>query len=594
MIVESFRVSPGDTLISLLETFSIIFLVSRPVLVGLVITGIAVHDLRSTVLAATGLVIAAGLGEIFSAVGVGARIRLKEKVGFAFDLATARLLSEIPTVEHFQDPAVADRIRLISEQNGTFGLGVNRLLNVLHNSVYVVGTILVALTASPWMILPIAAGALSLVIAPLMGRLEAAGENASAAAGRNREALLDAAAELHLVEDARLHGGLGLLKSRLDIALMAWQTPRRVAAGRAALLGAAGEITFALAVAVAVLFIMLDAIAGRITPGSVAQGLLLVSSLAGLSVVTKFTLTMLLSSIRSVSRFLWLKEFSAGLSKFSPVSSRENLPGEIESDLVLERVSYHYPEADLPAVDDVSMRIPAGSTLLLVGENGSGKSTIVDLILGIRTPSSGTISVPNAPDGRRTRLSAVTQDFVRYQMTPRDNVRFGDIHDDNNDDISLDRNVDVLSLAAATAAGAIGFIADLPDGWEQQLGSGWAHGIEPSGGQWQRLALSRGLMRTDAVVVCFDEPGAALDPAAEKDFLMHLHQRSRQGHTDLGRLASTTISVFVTHRLDAAIHSDLVAVVDHGRLVEFGTPAELLTLDGKFSRLWQLHRNQVH
>ncbi|MBC7590686.1 MAG: ABC transporter ATP-binding protein [Salinibacterium sp.] len=598
MIVESFRVSPGDSVISLLETFSTIFLVLRPVLVGLIVTGIAARNPQLTVWSAIGLVVAAGLGEIFSAVGVGARVRLKENVGFAFDLETARLLSELPTIEHFHDPDVADRIRLIAEQNSTFGLGVNRLLNVLHNSFYVLGTIGVALTASPWMLLPLAAGALSLVIAPLIARWELRSENASAAPGRDREALLDAGADIHLLEDGRLHGGLALMGRRLDAAFTNWQEPRRYAAVRAALLSAAGEIIFFAAVAVAVVLMMADAFAGRIAPGAVAQGLLLVSNLAGLSIVTKFTITMLLGSVRSVSRFLWLTQFVAdhrmtSLPSISTPLSPAHQPGDPGNDLVLKHVSYFYPGARTAAVDDISLRIPQGCLLLLVGENGSGKSTLVDLILGVRTPSSGTVRIPRGPDGSRARMSAVEQDFVRYQMTPRDNVGFGDIDRQPDPDRFPEWTIDAASRAAASAGGAVGFVEEMANGWNQQLGTGWPDGVEPSGGQWQRLALSRGFMRPDAAIVCFDEPGAALDPEAESAFLAQLRQRARAGQTHSARFAPTTISVFVTHRLDAVAHSDLVAVVDHGRLVEFGTPAELMQLGARFAHLWQLHRNQI-
>lgn len=168
----------------------------------------------------------------------------------------------------------------------------------------------------------------------------------------------------------------------------------------------------------------------------------------------------------------------------------------------------------------------------------------------------------------------VSQDFVRYELTPRDGVGFGD-NARRHDQGALER--------AAMLGGANSVIDALPIAWEQQLGAAWPDGVDLSQGQWQRLALARGLLRLGADLACFDEPSSALDPEAERAMVHSLV--AGQARQDLG---PTCIVVFVTHRLMAASVADRIVVLEGGRIVEQGTPAALLAEGGHYARLHAL------
>jgi ATP-binding cassette subfamily B protein len=242
--------------------------------------------------------------------------------------------------------------------------------------------------------------------------------------------------------------------------------------------------------------------------------------------------------------------------------------------LVFEHVSYRYPGKDEWAVRDVSLVIPAGRSVALVGENGAGKTTLVKLATRLYTPTSGRILL----DGRdlrewpesllRARFGVVFQDFAQYQLTVRDNVGLGSAaHLD--DDARINR--------AIALGGANDLLAFLPKGRETLLGNWFKGGTELSGGQWQKVALARAFMREEADILVLDEPTAALDAEAE--------------HRVFGRfraLARGRTTIIVSHRFATVRMADRIVVLDRGAIVEEGTHAELLDRGGQYARLFEL------
>ncbi|QNP73324.1 ABC transporter ATP-binding protein [Streptomyces roseirectus] len=247
-----------------------------------------------------------------------------------------------------------------------------------------------------------------------------------------------------------------------------------------------------------------------------------------------------------------------------------------------ENVTFRYPgEASpehRPALDDVTLTLPLGRIVALVGENGSGKTTLVKLLAGLYRPDSGRIlwdgvDAAEADRGQLAeRIAMVAQDFKRWPFTAKVNVAVGR---------SAAPLTDERLAASVAQAGAEDVVADLPRGLDTLLARQFSGGHELSGGQWQRLGIARAAYRRGRILVV-DEPTAALDARAELEVFEKIRALAGSGQT----------VVLITHRLASVRHADLVHVLDQGKLVESGTPEELLATGGVYAELYALQAEQ--
>ncbi|MFF7049189.1 ABC transporter ATP-binding protein [Streptomyces griseorubiginosus] len=244
-----------------------------------------------------------------------------------------------------------------------------------------------------------------------------------------------------------------------------------------------------------------------------------------------------------------------------------------------ENVSFTYPgDATRPALDDVTLTLPLGKIVALVGENGSGKTTLVKLLAGLYSPDRGRIlwdDVDAARADRRLlaeRVAMVAQDFKRWPFTARVNVAVG------RSSVPL---TDERVAGAVAEAGAGDVLDDLPRGLDTLLARNFSGGHELSGGQWQRLGIARAAYRSGRILIV-DEPTAALDARAELEVFEKIRALAGTGQT----------VVLITHRLASVRHADLVHVLEQGRLVESGTPDELLASGGVYAELYSLQAEQ--
>ncbi|TXG79398.1 MAG: ABC transporter ATP-binding protein [Thermomicrobiales bacterium] len=236
-------------------------------------------------------------------------------------------------------------------------------------------------------------------------------------------------------------------------------------------------------------------------------------------------------------------------------------------------VSFTYPGRTEPALDNVSFTIGLGETIALVGKNGAGKSTIVKLLGRLYDPQAGQILIDGVdvreydPSELRAQFGMMFQDFAMYQLPVAENIGVGNV----------ERVLDRTAIeSAATRGGATRLIEGLPDQYDTVLGKWFEDGHQLSGGEWQRIALSRAFMR-DAQILILDEPTSALDAEAEYDLFARIKQ-----------LAEGRMAIFISHRFSTTRRADRILVLENAKLIEQGTHAELMQVDGRYAELFNL------
>ncbi|MFF4831363.1 ABC transporter ATP-binding protein [Streptomyces sp. NPDC001315] len=499
-------------------------------------------------------------GELARAVGLSAQDRLYARVnGFA-------------GLARFEDPAELDRLRL-AEQCGqdTPVQIVSAAVALAQAGVTVCGFVASLWLINPWLAAVVLLGALPALAAEL--RLARAWSRATlhtTPLERRESFYAHLLGSVQAAKEIRLFGIGGHLRRRMRRDREAINaTRRRMELRTAAAQGLPAAVSAGIAAA-GLVWAVRAAARGELTVGDLA---VLTSAIAAV----QGGLTGIAASAAVAHQHLLLFEHYLDVTTAMPdlPVPQPPLPARpLSRGIELRDVWFRYSEQHDWVLRGVSLTIPCGRTLALVGDNGAGKSTLVKLLCRFYDPTRGSVLWDGTdirrldPQELRRRIGAVFQDFMRYDMTAAENIALG----------QLDRAGEVRR--AAEAAGVHDTLAALPRGYDTLLsrsfGDGEEDGVELSGGQWQRVALARALLREDPDLLILDEPTSGLDPEAEHEVHEAL-RRHRRGRT----------SLLISHRLGTAREADLIVVLRDGAIAESGGHAELIAAGGRYAGLFR-------
>jgi ABC-type multidrug transport system fused ATPase/permease subunit len=319
----------------------------------------------------------------------------------------------------------------------------------------------------------------------------------------------------------------------------------------------------------AYLWIVLEAIAKRISLGDLTMYLSVFRQ--GQTIFSN-----LLSTIGGMYEdSLYLSNLYEFLEQEIPQSIGQATQGTRPGDgLRFEHVSFNYPNSIESVLNDISFHLKSGEKLAIVGENGSGKTTLIKLLTRLYPPVTGRIFLDGLDlqewdiDLLQQRIGVIFQNFVKYQFTVGENIGAGDVG-------YLEEEARWRTAAQKSTANT--FIETMPQAYRTRLGKWFKGGRELSGGQWQKIALSRAFMRSNADILVLDEPTSAMDAEAE----MQIFNRFRS-------MTRNQMAILISHRFSTVRMADRIMVLSKGKVIEQGTHEELLTLKGRYSDLFHI------
>lgn len=499
------------------------------------------------------------------------------------DLGEVELQNELIALAHgpsgleqLETPAYADTLALIREELPRTRAGLEAALQLGGLAVQLGLTGVLLGLLNPWLLLLPLAGALPVLTAQrAQERIDDAKERQAPAIRLGRH-LLDVATTHASAKEIRLADAGAML---IDRHVRDWADTTRAlrrAHTAAAALRATGQLCFALAYGAAIWLVVRQAVNGGAGLGDVILVIALAAQLS-LQVATALGLLPLLQQAgRTASRLRTLREATVR----PPVPAGPSVPVVLTKGIRLENVGFTYPGSDRTILDGVTLDIPAGSAVALVGENGAGKSTLVKLLCGLYRPTSGRILIDGVdlatldPARWQSRVATLFQDFARLELRLRDTIGIGDVRR-LDDDRALGQAIERADASAAAAK--------VPEGLDGLVGRAYGDGTELSGGQWQKLGLARTLLRHDPLLVALDEPASALDASAEHALFTRFADLVADARTRTG-----AVSLLVSHRFSTVRMADLIVVLEQGRVSELGGHSDLVERGGLYAELYGL------
>jgi ATP-binding cassette, subfamily B, bacterial len=572
----AWRLDRTAALLAFLEVVGAVLTNLLPLAFGLMVGGVAAHSSRSLLTGAVLALAALGAVPVLTTIGVEARLRLNEIVGHEFDRRVAGLMAAVPTLDHLESPAFRDQAQIVRERQGALGGAYNSLVNALRQLTMPLVTLTVAISADARLLWLVPASVPSLFLGRWLVRWEAAAEEEGAEPGRLTQHLVGLTTETGAASELRVLGARDVVAERLRRAGSAWRSPHVRADVKKNLAATCCGLFYLAAAGVVLTLIARDAAQGRVPVTAMATSVLVIGQLQGVVSSLRWFFQMIAQVVRTVGRY---QALANGVAAARSLSGTGTPPERLRDGISLRGLGFTYPDQETPSLSDIDLDLPAGSIVAVVGENGAGKSTLVKLLTGLYQPSAGQVLVDGTDlrtldgDAWRRRCAGAFQDHVHLELVARETITTGDL-------AALDS--DERALHALRDAAATDVLVALPGGLGTQLGTSWDDGTELSGGQWQRLAIARGMMRGDPLLLVLDEPTSALDAATEHALF--------EGYADAARRAGRhgAITVLVTHRFSTVAAADLVVVLDDGQVSEVGSHEELMSANATYAQLYAL------
>ena len=485
-----------------------------------------------------------------------------------------RVIAGIPTIAHHEMPDMADRVALVrrhARQLGNAGLRLSTDVSAIIGTVTLAG---VLASVAWWLTLLIPAALFPAWASGRVFRARMDAERDNAQTIRVADRLLDIARDPGTGIEVRCSGAPAALLEAQDAALDQRLAAVAGAARRTRTLAVLSRLMWIAVLAVSLLGVFTLVRAGSVGVGSLVVLVLLVPQVESMVGMLQGLVGYAVQTSQHIARLDEVEQYAAGF-----VTPSGSVPARLGQGIELRDVSFTYPGATEPSLSGIDLVLERGTTVALVGENGAGKSTLVSLLARLHDPTTGAILVDGQPLGDiphaawHARLGAVFQDHATPHVLLHEAVSMGDLAHASPDRVA----------AALERADATRLVDGLPRRVDTQLGRQFAGGTELSGGQWQRLAIARGMLRDAPLLMLLDEPSSALDAQAEDVILGGYVDRARDASARTGG-----ITVIVSHRMSTVRAADRVIHLVDGRVAEDGTHDELMTAGGAYAELFEL------
>ncbi|MGI9051659.1 MAG: ABC transporter ATP-binding protein [Ilumatobacteraceae bacterium] len=535
--------------------------------------GVLDADRTKVLVAALGLAVSATATWYVGILNDRVQRRFRDRISIAMEAHIARLQASVPTIEHQERPDYLDRLAVLRDQSFALDHLFSSLLANIGLAVRLAVTAVLLASIQPLLALLLLAGLPAITISLWRPGVERSVQEAMASHDRLARHLFTLATTAAPAKEVRILGIQEQLRSRRRAARARWYRPVAMARWSSGVWQTAAWALFGLAYVAGIAWVadgldrsvgdvVLVLVAGQRLSQYLAQSIGELGFLRGIWLDASLRLT-------------WLEDYAAARSADGTAAPPDRLTDGIR----FEHVSFRYPGTERLALDDVDVHLPAATVVAIVGENGAGKTTLVKLLAGMYRPTAGHITIDGIDlttieiDAWRPRLAGAFQDFFRFELAARHSVGVGD---------SERRDDRVAVGTAIDRAGADDVVGRLPSGLDTQLGPTWDEGVEVSFGQWQKLALARGFMRDEPLVLILDEPTAALDAETEHA-LFERYAGAARGGADDGR-----VTILVSHRFSTVRMADLIVVLDGARVVEVGGHDELVAKGGSYAEMFAL------